>query len=345
MTRDASTKVKGPITLVLGPHRSGSSITTKLLQSLGCELGNDLVGAESSNPMGHFENLKVHTFHEGLLQRANTDWKNPAPLRNNKFIQDNRGQIEQDLKSLLDELVLDEKITALKEPRISILLDLWKPALKEYNGLVKVVLTIRHPSEVAASLARRDGLNIISGLHLWTKAMLNGIGYARDVPNFFLFYSQLVDRPENVATDLAKFMGLADLTSSDVSVGLSDIRSNYRHFDFLNEGGSPSRLASEIFEYLTRFKRASVGDFPDSLLDDWDAQLQANLRDLDREELIKLDGQQRDELTQQRDELTQQRDELIQQRDELIQQRDAIVNSTIWRSTRIFRQVIELLKG
>ena len=130
---DASTEIKGSITLVLGSHRSGSSITTKLLQSLGCELGNILVAANSSNPMGHFENMKVNTFHEGLLQRANTDWKNPSPLTNNKFILDNRRRIEGELKSLLDELVLDEKITALKEPRISILLDLWKPALKKYK--------------------------------------------------------------------------------------------------------------------------------------------------------------------------------------------------------------------
>ena len=93
MIRDTSKENKDPITLVLGPHRSGSSITTKLLQSLGCKLGNYMVGANSSNPMGHFENLKVYTFHEGLLQRANTDWKNPSPLRNNKFIEDNRVQI------------------------------------------------------------------------------------------------------------------------------------------------------------------------------------------------------------------------------------------------------------
>lgn len=129
----------------------------------------------------------MHNFHEGLLRRANTDWKNPSPLRNNKFIQDNKDQIEQELKSLLDELVLVEKITALKEPRLSILLDLWKSALKEYTDVVKVVLTIRHPSEVAASLTRRDNLNVITGLHLWTEAMLNGIRYSRDVPNFSCF--------------------------------------------------------------------------------------------------------------------------------------------------------------
>jgi hypothetical protein len=54
--------------------------------------------------------------------------------------------------------------------------------------------------------------------------------------------------------------------------------------------------------------------------------------------------QQRDELTQQRDELTQQRDELTQQRDELTQQRDELLNSTIWKTTKPIRWVINAIK-
>ena len=55
---------------------------------------------------------------------------------------------------------------------------------------------------------------------------------------------------------------------------------------------------------------------------------------------------QRDELKQQRDELTQQRDELTQQRDDLISERDAaagalstVVNSRIWRFTKLYRKL------
>jgi hypothetical protein len=345
---DVSNKREQRLTLVLGHHRSGSSITTKLLQSLGCELGHELLGgSKTSNPIGHFENLKVLNFHEELLQRANTDWQDPNPLAKNKFIQENKVVIEESIKELLSKLLITEQITALKEPRTSILLDLWSPALNEYPGRINVVLTVRHPSEVAASLARRDGLNIIAGLHLWIAAMLNGIRYAREVPNHFLFYSRLIDNPELVANELGKFMELAESTSID----LSDINGEYRHYDFLSEGGSPSKLASEIFVYVSGQKQASFVNFPDSLLNDWENRLQISFEDLNRYELIKLDTQQRDELTQQRDELTQQRDELTQQRDELTQQRDdltqqrdAILNSTIWRATRPIRWFVSQFK-
>jgi adenylate kinase family enzyme len=41
-------------------------------------------------------------------------------------------------------------------------------------------------------------------------------------------------------------------------------------------------------------------------------------------------------------ELTQQRDELTQQRDELTQQRDEILNSTIWKTTKPIRQLLNM---
>lgn len=114
----------------------------------------------------------------------------------------------------------------------------------------------------------------------------------------------MIDSPGVAARDLAKFIGPTDSTSNGASISLSDIRSDYQNFDFSNESGSPSKLASEIFEYISGFKSASQVDFSDSLLDDWDARLQTNLHNLSREVLILFDGQQRDDLVQQRHKLT-----------------------------------------
>ena len=81
------------------------------------------------------------------------------------------------------------------------------------------------------------------------------------------------------------------------------------------------------------------------------AELSNSKRDLNliSDELNQLRDaltQERDELTQQRDELTQQRDELTQQRDNLISELDAaagalsaVVNSRIWRFTKLYRKL------
>ena len=169
---------KIPFALVLGPHRSGSSITTKVLESLGCNLGEELlVGDLNYNSMGHFENLEVLNFHEELLKKLGTDWKNPNPLAGSGYFEENREDIENSVGFLLDSLI-DSSITAVKEPRMSIFLDIWESQISKRNLDLKLIITIRHPSEVAYSMKNRDNLNLILGLQLWAQATLNAVKFA-----------------------------------------------------------------------------------------------------------------------------------------------------------------------
>jgi hypothetical protein len=72
---------KKSFVLVLGCHRSGTSVTANVLQILGCNLGDELLGAHpDSNPLGHFENLAALGFIENLLEQLGTDWRDPQPL-------------------------------------------------------------------------------------------------------------------------------------------------------------------------------------------------------------------------------------------------------------------------
>jgi hypothetical protein len=328
---------------------------------------------EPSNPIGHFENIKVLNFNEGLLNKAGTDWKNPTPLTKCEFFTINRVEIEVEIDNLLTDLIENEKVTALKEPRISLLLDLWKPALTKQIDDLKIVITLRHPSEVASSLNKRDGLNTIIGLQLWGHAMLNGIRFARELPNFFLYYEELIENSLDVTTDLSKFLNNPENTAAQILPATTFVHPNFRHNKVSIESLSALKITTEIYNYVRNFRRATTQDFPDNLLEKWEQRLNAVSLELNRNSLILTDTQQRDELTQQRDELTQQRDELTQQRDELTQQRDeltqqrdeliaelgmsfaerdqiaaerdaanakleAVVNSRIWRFTKFYRE-------
>ena len=94
-------------------------------------------------------------------------------------------EIENNICSLLQDL-LSQKINAIKEPRISILLDAWEGAILKTIPNLKIVVTIRHPAEVASSLQKRDNLSQIVGVQLWVQATLNTIKFARDYSNYFI---------------------------------------------------------------------------------------------------------------------------------------------------------------
>ena len=130
---------KKSFVLVLGCHRSGTSVTTKVLEILGCNLGDEILLANpESNPLGHFENLAALEFNENLLKQLRTDWQDPQPLRGNNYFEEIQHQTELLLETLILEL-LEKGITALKKPRVTFLLDLWAPVLEKQNLDLKIV--------------------------------------------------------------------------------------------------------------------------------------------------------------------------------------------------------------
>ncbi|NJK60916.1 MAG: hypothetical protein HC918_12650, partial [Oscillatoriales cyanobacterium SM2_1_8] len=56
--------------VVAGMHRSGTSLTASLLQTLGTHLGQTLVAADRHNPKGYFEDLDFVTLQRQMLTAA-----------------------------------------------------------------------------------------------------------------------------------------------------------------------------------------------------------------------------------------------------------------------------------
>ena len=50
------------VVLILGMHRSGTSVLSAGLQSMGVYLGDKLFSPESDNPKGNYENEKIVCF-------------------------------------------------------------------------------------------------------------------------------------------------------------------------------------------------------------------------------------------------------------------------------------------
>ena len=55
------------VLVVAGFHRSGTSLVTEILSRAGLFVGDDLIGANPSNPYGHFEDREVVRLHDRLL--------------------------------------------------------------------------------------------------------------------------------------------------------------------------------------------------------------------------------------------------------------------------------------
>ncbi len=188
--------------LVLGMHRSGTSALAGALESMGFEVGpeDDVMPADEGNPEGYFELSSIVRANDDLLTHFGARWDSPPEFEPDWANDVAATEFVGATRSAIGELFTSNHYV-LKDPRISILLPVWRQITKDQGCAVVIV---RDPMEVAASLTRRNGLPTLTGLALWAaynRAMFRDLRGARA---YVCTYADLIERPVEVLTDLAK---------------------------------------------------------------------------------------------------------------------------------------------
>ncbi|WP_075590604.1 hypothetical protein [Labilibacter marinus] len=137
------------IILLLGMHRSGTSLLAKWLHHCGLNIGENLLGADMSNSTGHYEDMDFLNTHINILESHNLPYKVGTETK----LKLTKNDISQ-LKQNIDSKIKKNKDTywGWKEPRTCLFLN-------EYNRLVPKAFPIviyRNHKEVVDSLYRRD---------------------------------------------------------------------------------------------------------------------------------------------------------------------------------------------
>lgn len=175
--------------LILGMHRSGTSATTRILNLLGAELGSRLMPAVSNNnENGFWENQTAVDINEALLAELGRNWHDIREMPAGWLHSDAALHARAAIRRLIDAEFAATSLWALKDPRLCRLAPLWLDVLKEYPTDVRIVVALRAPDEVAASLLARDGWSPETSRLMWVQHMreaeLASRGYARSVVTF-----------------------------------------------------------------------------------------------------------------------------------------------------------------
>ncbi|MEM6580390.1 MAG: sulfotransferase [Pseudomonadota bacterium] len=146
-------------TIVLGMHRSGTSMLTGTLEQAGLFLG-DVNIAAPHNKKGNRENEKLRRYHSRIIKRRGGDWKTPPELPI-QFSPRERQELAELLKPFEDV-----ERWGFKDPRAIWLVEVYLELFPDAT----LIGIFRHPFSVAKSLAARPGkltLPIEEGLALW----------------------------------------------------------------------------------------------------------------------------------------------------------------------------------
>lgn len=155
--------------LVLGAHRSGTSLLTASLTSLGVELGDRLHPPKRENARGFHEDLDFLNINESVLQAAGATWHTLGPLDLGK------AEPKEAVRLVLADRVSRFPIFGLKDPRLCRLLSFWKPLFASAKLEVSCVVALRHPTEVMLSLNTRNHFSETKGYSLWLTSMVSAM--------------------------------------------------------------------------------------------------------------------------------------------------------------------------
>ena len=238
--------------LVLGMHRSGTSAVAGALRLAGADLGADLMAPAPDNPKGFWEHAGVVAIHDRLLHALGRAWDDPRPLPDAWPETAAAIAASAELEALLRAEFSAVPLWAVKDPRMCRLLPLWWPVLTRMGVQPAAVFVLRHPDEVAASLAARSGWLPDLSKVLWMQHLLDAEIASRQVPRAILPYANLLDgAPCALQALLASLSIPVSVEASTLHLALDAfISAGDRHHSATTDNDSSPDLAARMFEAM-----------------------------------------------------------------------------------------------
>jgi hypothetical protein len=237
--------------VVLGMHRSGTSVITRALEVLGVSLGENFYKPKPENPKGFWEDREIVQINELLLRHMDSAWDN---LSFDLFTL--KGNVEIDnIKREATQLVI-KRLTecggkwAVKDPRICRLFPFWLEVFNDVGCGVNYIVALRNPLSIAASLDKRDQMPFVKSCFLWLQHILFALIQIKGQVNVFVNYDNLLKEPypqlERIATALDLPLPMQDSVLAQSFIkGFLDDRLCHNQFS-LDELRLDRRVPTEV---------------------------------------------------------------------------------------------------
>jgi len=215
--------------VVLGMHRSGTSMIAGILTKLGIFMGRQFIGPSESNEEGHFEAVEFVELNEAILQLAGATWDN-VPTR------EQVAEVARDNPLLLERI--EWQVTAYdalfgavgkpwgwKDPRTVLTIDCYTPYLTD----PLYVAVFREPNAVIKSLMHREPqmtweqADLIDAIYGWRLAE-----FLDDKKRIQVQYEDVLEEPAESVKRIADCVGVpfrqeaVDIIRPDLNHARSD---------------------------------------------------------------------------------------------------------------------------
>ena len=203
--------MRGRLILVVGMHRSGTSLIVQILHALGVYLGQEVERQPvPSNQSGHWEHTRVWRLHERLLEAFGQGWGGPiGPLPPRWLEWPETRAAALTLEAMVRQHVTRAGVWAVKDPRATRLLPLWTTVAQAARVDLRVVAGRRSADSVVQSLTVRDGFSTAQARRLWHYYEHELSAFSQIAPVTVIDYDELLTRGSETIMRLADVCGLS----------------------------------------------------------------------------------------------------------------------------------------
>ena len=214
------------LVIVLGMHRSGTSLCANMLAGLGVDMA-EAAAPSPDNPRGHWERPRINDLHDEIFAMHGARWTDAShhlALPPNWHEEPAIRGIRAKLAAYLTPLLNHPGPIGFKDPRTARLLPLWDQLLEELNLEPRYVFCIRDPAQVARSITTRDRTVRAHAEYRWliyNAHALHGVGHR---PVCIIPYGDWFTAPLATARRLAHWIGATpdDATLQKLAAAIID---------------------------------------------------------------------------------------------------------------------------
>jgi hypothetical protein len=183
------------ITLVIGMHRSGTSLCANMIHRLGADMAEEGFNPGKSNPRGHWERPALVHINDRIFDIFRRHWGSPAHILSmpDAYLDNPRVQsLHREAVDWIRPHLQGATPFGFKDPRTTLLLPFWQ----------------RDPAQVARSLLARDKLDLGQAEYRWLRYTIAAITHIADAALCIIPYETWFETPLDQAARLATFLDL-----------------------------------------------------------------------------------------------------------------------------------------
>ena len=269
--------------MILGMHRSGTSLLAGSCALLGADMGGKMMDARQDNVMGFWEHDEIVRIHDELLKKLGYAWDDVRALPEKWWTYEAIRPQRQALATVLRRDFGNSALACVKDPRLCRLLPLWQDLLQDLGWEPLYLIATREPAEIYASLMSRNGFTAEKSALLTLRHMLEAEAATRGGARAFVDYAALLADWGGTLQPAWARLGLAwpaDPTALEAGIGRF-IHKELRHHSVARPAVASHmlQLGQQAYAALTA---AADGSDPVATLDRLRTEFDDRTTDLDR---------------------------------------------------------------